>query len=192
MKRKLSLVVALLMLIAAIFVGSAATIGAGSGTADPVASGSQKFDDPVFCSNFLQKHGDNSLSIELNERCVLAIATTYIDGEQNSIPPEQILFAPDVSRHRLGTPPDFQPGNAAALVQGYHNGSSAVIASITDRHWVVEGPDAWINYTGFLKSCLTVPGFYVGERITVQNGLIHEILIAGVVVPPPPTVCPTS
>ena len=64
------------------------------------------------------------------------------------------------------------------------------ILSITNRQWVVEGDVAWINYTGYLKCNLNVPGFYVGEKITVQNGLIHEILIAGVVLPS--GVCPTS
>jgi len=106
----------------------------------------------------------------------------------DSIKPEDILFADGVSRHLLGTPPNFQLGNAAALVEGYHHGSTAVIDSIKDRHWVVEGNVAWINYTGFLKCNPTTPGFYVGERITVTRGLIHEILIAGVVIPP--GVCP--
>jgi hypothetical protein len=68
-------------------------------------------------------------------------------------------------------------------VQGYDHGSTAAILSIKDRHWVVEG-----NYTGFIKCNPNTPGFYVGERITVTRGLIHEILIAGVVIPP--GVCP--
>jgi hypothetical protein len=153
-----------------------------------IATKVTSFDDPTFCSNWLARHGDNALPTELNERCVLAIATTYIDGEQNSIPPDDILFAPDVSRHQLGTLPNFQAGNRKALLDGYKAGSTATIHRITDRHWVVEGEDAWINYTGFLKCNTTVPGFYVGERISVEHGLIHEILIAGVVVPS--GVCP--
>jgi hypothetical protein len=189
MKRKLIVLVATPLLVVLLAFGAVASAsGKTDSTGRPKPGG--QWDDAVFCSRWLARHGNNSLPPELNERCVLAIATTYIDGEQNSIPPEDILFAPDVSRHLLGTPANFQPGSAASLVQGYHNGSSATILSITERHWVVEGQDAWINYTGFLKCNSAVPGFYVGERITVQRGLIHEILIAGVVVPP--GVCPAG
>jgi hypothetical protein len=184
MKRKLSLLL-LPLLIA--FGGFGATAASGAGSSSSAAS-EHGPDDARSCSELLAKHADNSLPVELNERCVQAIATTYINGEENSIKPEDILFADGVSRHQLGTPPNFQHGNAAALVLGYHNGSTAVILSIKDRHWVVEGNDAWINYTGFLKCNPNTPGFYVGERITVTRGLIHEILIAGVVIPP--GVCP--
>ena len=188
MIRKLIFLVATPLLIVLVAFGAVASASAKAASNTNQTKDGQ-FDSAVFCSRWLAAHGDHSLPTELNERCVLAIATTYIDGEQNSIPPEKILFAPDVSRHQLGTPPNFQPGNAASLVQGYHNGSSASIARITDRHWVVEGVDAWINYTGFLTCNKKVPGFYVGEKITVHRGLIHEILIAGVVVPT--GVCPT-
>jgi hypothetical protein len=181
MKRKLSLFVAFPLLIVVIAFGAVSSASASGKT--PASDGPGRFDDPTFCSNWLARHGDNAQPAEPNERCVLAVATTYIDGEQNSIKPEEILFAPDVSRHLLGTPPNFQPGNRMALLQLYHGGQTAGIDRITDRHWVVEGEDAWINYVGFLKCNTSVPGFYVGERITVEHGLIHEILIAGVVVP---------
>jgi hypothetical protein len=190
MKNKLSILAVLILLMTVLGVGASTAFGLGSSGSGPLLPALQLFDNPTFCSNWLQHHGDNSLPPELLEQCVQAIATTYIDGEQNSIPPQDILFATDVSRHQLGTPADFQPGNAAALVQGYVNGSTATILSITDREWVVEGDVAWINYTGYLKCNPNVPGFYVGEKITVQNGLIHEILIAGVVVPS--GVCSTS
>src|SRR3954462_144839 len=136
MKRYLRVALAFPLLVAVIAFGETTASGAGGGAgANP--PGLQRFDDAVLCSNWLASHGADSLPPELNERCIEAIATTYIDGEQNSIPPENILFASDVSRHRLGTPPSFQPGSRDALVQGYHAGSSASILSITDRHWVV-------------------------------------------------------
>jgi hypothetical protein len=108
---------------------------------------------------------------------VLAIATTYIDVEENSLSAEKQLVADDVSRHRMGTAPDHKPGNRAKLIADM---SHSVIAAIKNRQWTVEGNQAWILYDGYLKTDPENPGFYVSERITVENGLIKEILVTGV------------
>ncbi len=58
-----------------------------------------------------------------------------------------------------------------------------VIAAIRNRRWTVEGDTAWILYDGYLKKDPDKIGFYVAERITLQKGLVHEILVADITVP---------
>jgi hypothetical protein len=99
------------------------------------------------------------------------------------------LFDPEVSRHILGTPPNFAPGNADAIRQRWANGETATIAAIRNRHWTadIEANEAFIVYDGFLKPQAVPPGFdpnkpffFVAERLSIQDGLIREILIAPV------------
>jgi len=73
------------------------------------------YDDAAFCSKWLRDHPREPLSSDRRKHCVIAVATTYIDAEENSLPPEKQLFADDVSRHRIGTSPNFAPGNRAKL-----------------------------------------------------------------------------
>ena len=139
------------------------------------------YDDSTWCSAYLASHPDSALSPDQHRRCVIAIATTYIEGEQNGIPPEQELLADDVSRHLLGTPRVNAPGGRARIIA--QQPMSRVIAAIRNRRWSVDGNDAWILYDGYLTSDPTKPGFDVGERITVEKGLITEILVAAVAHP---------
>ena len=111
---------------------------------------------------------------------VIAVASTYIDAEENSLPPEKQLFADDVSRHHIGTPPNFASGNRAKLMA---EDSHKVISAIRNRRWTVEGDTAWILYDGYLKTAPDKIGFYVAERITLEKGLIHEILVADITIP---------
>lgn len=140
-----------------------------------VADSNTNYETALSCSRELRNGAQ--LVPAAHKACVLAIATTYIDAEDNSLPPEKQLVADDVSRHRLGTPPDHTPGNGAKLIADM---SHSVIAAIKNRRWVIEGNDAWIEYDGYLTSDPEKPGFYVAERITIENGLIKEIMIAGV------------
>jgi len=139
-----------------------------------------RYDDAGFCSAWLRDHPREPLSSDRRKHCVIAVATTYIDAEENSLPPEKQLFADDVSRHRIGTPPNFAPGNRARLMA---EDSHKVIAAIRNRRWTVEGDTAWILYDGYLKKSPDKIGFYVAERITMEKGLIHEILVADITVP---------
>lgn len=139
-----------------------------------------RYDDPVFCSEWLRTHPNEPASTDRRKHCVIAVASTYIDAEENSLPPEKQLFADDVSRHHIGTPPDFAPGNRARLMA---EDSHKVISAIRNRRWTVEGDTAWILYDGYLKKAPGKIGFYVAERITLQKGLIHEILVADITMP---------
>ena len=152
----------------ALFTALAAT-GAAANEAD------NNYQTARACSTEMKKGAQ--LAPEAHRACVLAIATTYVDAEDNSLAPEKQLVADDVSRHRLGTPPEHKAGNGAKLIADM---SHAVIAAIKNRRWVVEGNNAWVEYDGYLTSDPEKPGFYVAERITIENGLIKEILVAGV------------
>ena len=139
-----------------------------------------RYDDADFCSEWLRTHTQEPLSSDRRKHCVIAVATTYIDAEENSLAPEKQLFADDVSRHRIGTPPNFAPGNRAKLMA---EDSHKVISAIQNRHWTVEGDTAWILYDGYLKKHPDKIGFYVAERITLEKGLIHEILVTDITLP---------
>jgi hypothetical protein len=139
-----------------------------------------RYDDPAFCSGWLRTHPGEPSSSDRRKHCVIAVASTYIDAEENSLPPEKQLFADDVSRHHIGTPPSFAPGNRAKLMA---EDSHKVISAIRNRRWTVEGDTAWILYDGYLKKDPDKIGFYVAERITLENGLIHEILVADITLP---------
>jgi hypothetical protein len=158
---------------------AASLSGSNAGAAMP-HSDLGRYDDAGFCSKWLRDHTHEPLSSDRRKHCVIAVATTYIDAEENSLPPEKQLFADDVSRHHIGTSPNFAPGNRARLfAEDSHN----VIAAIRNRHWTVEGDTAWILYDGYLKKDPNKVGFYVAERITLEKGLIHEILVADITLP---------
>jgi hypothetical protein len=149
---------------------------AGANAAMPHA-GLGRYDDAGFCSKWLRDHEASSPD---RRRCVVAVATTYIDAEENTLPPEKQLFTDDVSRHRIGAEPKFAPGNRAKLMA---EDSHKVISAIKNRRWTVEGDTAWILYDGYLKAKPDEIGFYVAERITLEKGLIREILVADVTLP---------
>jgi hypothetical protein len=132
---------------------------------------------PVACSIWLTTHVASATQSAERRNCVLTVASSYIDAEENSAAPENQLLADNVSRHRIGTPPDFQPGNRARIIA---ENSHAVIAAIRNRQWTIEGDEAWILYDGYLKKDPGKVGFTVAERITLERGLIKEILVADI------------
>ena len=83
-----------------------------------------------------------------------------------------MLLADDISRHPLGSPPDYQPG-AHQKVRGAT--AQKVITAIRNRQWVVDGNYAWITYDGFRGG--DQPSFWVSERFLIDKGVIKEILI---------------
>ncbi len=153
--------------------------GVSAAAAMPKA-GYSRYDNATFCSDWLRDHQDEPLSSDRRRHCVIAVASTYIDAEENSLPPEKQLFTDDVSRHRIGTPPNFAPGNRQKI---FAEDSHKVISAIRNRRWTVEGDTAWILYDGYLKAKPDRIGFYVAERITLEKGLIREILVADITLP---------
>ena len=151
----------------------------GASAAMPRA-GYSRYDNAGCCSQWLREHAQEPLTSDRRRHCVIAVASTYIDAEENSLPPEKQLLTDDVSRHRIGTKPNFAPGNRAKLIA---ENSHRVISAIQNRHWTVEGDTAWIVYDGYLKTKPDRIGFYVAERITLEKGLIREILVADITVP---------
>lgn len=127
------------------------------------------------CSKMLA--AGKTLTPAAHRDCLIAVASTYIDAEANTIPPEKQLLADDVSRHQLGTPAKHDAGNGPKIIADHGHG---VIAAIKNRQWTADGDRVWIAYDGYLKSDLEKPSFYVAERFTIVNGLIREILIAPV------------
>ena len=114
-------------------IGMLASFAIAAGTAK--AADTPNYDDSAFCSKYLSTHDDKSLAPAAHRRCVLAIATTYILGEENTIPPEQELLADDVARHLLGTPRVYAPGGRAKIIAAQP--ASKVIAGIKNRQWTV-------------------------------------------------------
>jgi hypothetical protein len=149
--------------------------------ASSASAQSADYDEAVRCSQRLAGAGTGTLTGEARRRCIVAVATTYIEGEQNSIPPDKELLADDVARHLIGTPRVNAPGGRAKIIAAQP--ASFVIGAIRNRRWTVDGDDAWILYDGYLKADMSKPGFYVAERITVEKGLISEIMIAAVAHP---------
>jgi hypothetical protein len=131
------------------------------------------------CSRWLAAHVEPA-EPKRHRGCVVAVAETYIDAEQNTLPFEDALLADDISRHHIGTEPVFAPGNRAKTIA---TTTHDVIAAIRNRRWTVEGDTAWILYDGYLKKDPDKIGFYVAERITLDKGLIREILVADITVP---------
>ncbi|MBY0511369.1 MAG: nuclear transport factor 2 family protein [Rhodospirillaceae bacterium] len=150
---------------------AAAVLMATSALADPESN----YQEALQCSQQMQSGA--KLAPDAHRACVIAISTTYIDAEENTLAWEKCLLADDVSRHSLGTPADYKAGNAAKI---HTPDSKSVIAAIKNRRWVADGNQAWIEYDGYLKADPSKIGFYVAERFTIENGLIKEIMIGGV------------
>lgn len=157
-----------LLIGAALLAGSAGAEIAANG-ADPKDQGFD-LDKAAACSR--QLAAGTRLAPDQHRTCLIQIASTYIEFEQNRLAPEQMLLADDISRHPLGSPPDYQPG-AHQKVRGAT--AQKVITAIRNRQWVVDGNYAWITYDGFRGG--DQPSFWVSERFLIDKGVIKEILI---------------
>jgi len=139
------------------------------------------YDNGPWCSVQIAEHGDASLTAAEHRRCMIAIASTYVNAEENSQPGNQILFDPRFSRYSLGGSPLHDPSNSDLIrtQEGTYQGTyNRVIRSIKHREWTADGDRVWIVYQGWLVASTTHPGFYVAERFTIRNGLIWNIMIA--------------
>jgi hypothetical protein len=156
-------------------VGAAAVIGPTLGP----HTGPPDHDSAAFCTMWLAEHGDVSLAPAEHRRCMIAIASTYVNAEENSAPNTQVLFDPRVAKHGLGAPETHASGNGDEI-RTEIGVITRVIRSIRNRQWTVEGDKVWIVYDGYLVTSVGRPGFAVAERFTIRNGLIWEIMIAPV------------
>ena len=150
-------------------------------TAAAVELAQHEPDNANWCTTWLAQRGDASLAAADHERCMIAIASSYVDAEENSAPNTQVLFDPRVSKHSLGAPPNHQAGNGDEI-RTEIGVITRVIRSIDNRQWTVDGNTVWIVYDGYLVASATEPGFYVAEKFTIRDGLIWELMIAPVVV----------
>jgi hypothetical protein len=137
-----------------------------------------RFDDPQFCLRWLTEHADSSVPDPLRRHCIVTIASTYLDGDENSITPDEILFAPTVKIGTLGNAPELHA--STDIRENIRSGRTAEILRITNRQWTVDGNVAFVVYDGYLRRDPSTPSFFVAERFTIENGLIAEIFIAGV------------
>jgi hypothetical protein len=150
----------------------------------PARAGSDQWDDAVYCSDWYAKHPAVTLDLDKQRRCLIAIASTYLDGEEGSIAPDDILFADDVVRFTIGHAPSSN-NDSASEIRAQIPASAAIIQRIDHRQWTADitNNTAFVIYDGFLEPPLgdgVHPDFFVAERITVVNGLITEIAIGGV------------
>lgn len=109
---------------------------------------------------------------------MIGVASTYLDGEQNSIAPEEILFAPTLVVGLLGAA--AHETTAEARREMIRNGQTSMIEAIKNRQCMVDGSRVFVVYDGYLTSAPDRPGFFVAERFTIEGGLITEILVCGV------------
>ncbi len=142
----------------------------------PVASASFNYDEAVRCSERLRTQGSQLHPAEYRA-CMIAVAETYIEVEQNTLAPEKMLLADDIAKHAFGDAAVFHAGNRAPIVADQRH---AVIEAIRNRQWSVDGDHVWVVYDGYLKGCAAAPAFYVAERFTIADGFIHEIVAPGI------------
>lgn len=157
-----------------------ASVSAGTAQGVPPPDDGQTFDlaEATRCSDQLRVEG--RLVGEARRRCMIAVASTYIELEQNRLPPEQMLLTDDIARYHLGNAPEFRAGNRARVMAEQ---AHKVISAIRNRQWTVDGDTVWIVYDGYLKAKPDSPGFHVAERFMIVGGLIREIMVAGVKAP---------
>jgi len=139
--------------------------------AQPVAS---QYDDPAFCSRALASVTDHPLADDLHRRCMIAIAGAYLDAEANPALAAKAPIAEDAARHLLGREAVHASGGRAGILAAL---DQSYIASIKNRSWSVEGDVAWVIYDAALRTDPAPTPYHLGERITIEKGLIREIIL---------------
>jgi hypothetical protein len=157
-----------LSIAAALLAGPAVAQNATNG-ADPKDQAFD-YDKALACSK--QLAAGTKLPVEQHRTCLILISSTYIEFEQSTLAPEKMLLADDISRHPLGTAPDYKPGAHMAVRNAT---AQKVITAIKNRQWVADGNYAWITYDGFRGG--DKPSFWVSERFLIEKGVIKEIFI---------------
>lgn len=131
--------------------------------------------DAAGCSKLIAEKGHAALAPAANKVCVIAIAETYFDGMERRIPAERMLVADDVAVHLLGRKAERKAGNKAALS---FEASHAIVAERRDRVWAVEGNQAYVVYRASLMTNPKPAEYAMAEMITLEKGLISDIIIA--------------
>lgn len=178
MHRIIALAAALAISPAVLSVCSAADMSKGREQSKP----KDKYDNAETCSKLLADRDGAALQPDQRRRCLIAVASTYIDAEEMSLAFDKQITTDDLSRHLLGMAANHKEGNRAEMIRS-QVASSPVILAIRDRKWLVDGNQAWIHYNGYLKAEPDHPKFIVMERLTIENGKISEIVVAGVAEP---------
>jgi len=152
---------------------AAITVIAAAAVAIPLARGNADAGpDPTTCSASLASSGA-SMTVEDHRACVIAVATTYLGGEQGTTAPGDVILDDQVARYRLGQKPDHHAGGAGELRTAWASGHG--VPAIAAPEWTVDGDDAFVAYR-----VLSAPDgsttHHVAARITVRNGLVWEIV----------------
>ena len=157
------------------FAGAAAPM---SGTPEPGAThanNSSGTPDAQECSKLLRLASGSPISAATHRRCVQVIANSYLEWSVGKAPAERVPLADDVAAYELGQSPTFKAGNRKLILSNpeYH-----LVEAIRVQSWNVDGNTAWAVYDGSLKSNPGATAFWVIERFTIKDGLIHEIFAA--------------
>jgi hypothetical protein len=136
----------------------------------PMARGSAPT-DAAGCSTALANA--TVMSDTEHRACVIAVASTYLGGEDGSVAPANVLLRDDVARYRLGSHPDHHAGAAASMRAVWTAGMT--VGAITSPEWTIDGNVAFAAYQ--VHDIADGPVSHdVAARITLQNGLVWEIL----------------
>jgi hypothetical protein len=152
----------------------AATVAVAAGIGLPVAHGTAPT-DPAGCSTALATGA--VMTLAEHRDCVIAVAGTFLGGEDGTVAPGAVLLDDAVARYRLGTAPVHTTGAAAAQRTAWAGG--AVVGAITGPEWTVDGD---VNGdVAFVAARVhdTADGpvtHHIATRITVRDGLIWEVL----------------
>ncbi len=157
------------------FAGAAAPVsGTPDSEAAPVKNSPETLDTEG-CSKLLRLSSNSSLSAATHRRCVQVIANSYLQWSAGKIPAEQVPLADDVAVYELGQSPTFKVGNRKVILS---NPDYELVEALRIQSWNVDGNTAWAVYGGSLKANPGVTAFWVIERFTIKDGLIHEIFAA--------------
>jgi len=150
-------------------VAAAAVAAIAAGIGLPVAHSTAPM-DAASCSSALA--ANTPMTLEEHRACVIAVASTYLGGEDGSVVPENVLLDDAVARYRLGTHPTHTAGAATAMRTTWANGGT--VAAITAPEWTVDDTTAFVAYQ--VRDAGGAIDHHVAARITVRNGLVWEIL----------------
>jgi len=147
--------------------------------ADNADHSAVNLDDGQFCARTI---GDGTaLDPDQRKQCNTAIASTYINSEQNTAPGWEILVDPMAVNISAGQTPVHRTGGGD-VIRGRQGvtGPNLVISKITNRDWSWDGDTGWIRYDGFTRGTLDKPDYFVVERFKLRHGLIWELMVPAI------------
>jgi len=147
--------------------------------ADDADHSVMNLDDGQWCARTI---GDGiALDPDQRKQCNTAIASTYINSEQNTAPGWEILVDPMAVNISAGQTPVHRAGGGD-VIRGRQGltGPNEVITGITNRDWTWDGDTGWIRYDGFTRGTLDKPDYFVVERFKLRHGLIWELMVPAI------------